>query len=114
MTGDPDAMSATGRETLAWIEEVQTRGAGEIVLNCMSSDGTRDGYDLKQLQAARRVSEVPLIASGGAGTAQHFQDVFEQADVDGALAATVFHSGALPIDRLKESLAEAGIGVRPC
>ncbi|NRB71337.1 MAG: imidazole glycerol phosphate synthase subunit HisF [Xanthomonadales bacterium] len=114
MTGDPDAMSATGRETLAWIEEVQTRGAGEIVLNCMSSDGTRDGYDLEQLQAARRVSEVPLIASGGAGTAQHFQDVFEQADVDGALAATVFHSGALPIDRLKESLAAAGIGVRPC
>jgi cyclase len=114
MTGDPDAMEATGLETLAWIEQVVERGAGEIVLNCMGSDGTRDGYDLEQLSAARAVCHVPLIASGGAGTARHFTEVFAAADVDGALAATVFHSGALPIAELKRILAEAGVEVRPC
>jgi cyclase len=114
MTGNPDAMEHTGLETLSWIEDVVARGAGEIVLNCMASDGTRDGYDLVQLKAARAVCSVPLIASGGAGEARHFTEVFEAADVDGALAATVFHSGALPIGALKRTLAEAGIGVRPC
>ncbi len=114
MTGNPDAMEETGLDTLNWIGEVVARGAGEIVLNCMGSDGTRDGYDLEQLAAARAVCTVPLIASGGAGEARHFTEVFEAADVDGALAATVFHSGALPIGDLKHSLADAGIGVRPC
>jgi len=114
MTGDPDRMSATGLDTLEWIQAATARGAGEIVLNCMSSDGTRDGYDLAQLAAARAVCTVPLIASGGAGTAEHFIEVFRQADVDGALAATVFHSGALPIAALKSTLADAGIRVRPC
>lgn len=114
MTGAPDRMEQTGRETLAWIEEVVSRGAGEVVLNCMGSDGTRDGFDLEQLEAARAVCPVPLIASGGAGETQHFIDVFERADVDGALAATVFHEGSLPIPELKASLAAAGIGVRPC
>lgn len=114
MTGNPDAMEHTGLETLTWIGEVVARGAGEIVLNCMGSDGTRDGYDLVQLAAARAVCAVPLIASGGAGEARHFTEVFEAADVDGALAATVFHSGALPIGELKAELAASGIGVRPC
>ena len=114
MTGNPDAMEHTGLETLPWIEEVVERGAGEIVLNCMGSDGTRDGYDLEQLAAARAVCAVPLIASGGAGAARHFTEVFERADVDGALAATVFHSGALPIADLKAQLAAAGVAVRPC
>ena len=109
MTGNPDAMEATGLETLDWIEEVVARGAGE-----MGSDGTRDGYDLEQLTAARTVCSVPLIASGGAGEARHFTEVFVAADVDGALAATVFHSGALPIPELKRTLAKAGVGVRPC
>jgi cyclase len=114
MTGNPDAMEATGRRTLDWITEVTERGAGEIVLNCMGSDGTRVGYDIEQLAAARALSNVPLIASGGAGTTQHFIDVFRKADVDGALAATVFHNASLPIPELKQSLAQAGIGVRPC
>lgn len=114
MTGNPDSMQATGLQTLAWIEEVVERGAGEIVLNCMGSDGTRDGYDLVQLHAARAVCPVPLIASGGAGEARHFLDVFTTADVDGALAATVFHNGSLPILELKNMLAAASIGVRPC
>jgi len=114
MTGTPDQMQTTGLQTLDWIAEVTARGAGEVVLNCMSSDGTREGYDIGQLSAARAVCDVPLIASGGAGAANDFVDVFEQADVDGALAATVFHSGALPIGELKQTLAQAGIGVRPC
>lgn len=114
MTGNPDKMQTTGHLTLDWLVEVTNRGAGEIVLNCMGSDGTREGYDIEQLKAARALTDVPLIASGGAGTTRHFIDVFQQADVDGALAATVFHNGSLPIPELKQSLADAGIGVRPC
>jgi cyclase len=114
MTGDPERMQATGRATLEWIAEVAQRGAGEIVLNCMGADGMRSGYDLVQLRAARAVTDLPLIASGGAGKVQHFIDAFRGADVDGALAATVFHSGAIPIAGLKQTLAAAGIGVRPC
>ncbi len=114
MTGNPDRMENTGRDTIEWIHEVEARGAGEIVLNCMGSDGTRDGFDIVQLSAAREATGLPLIASGGAGNTRHFIEVFKKADVDGALAATVFHSGALPIPELKAELESAGIGVRPC
>jgi cyclase len=113
-TGTPDRMRAPGRKTLDWLREVVGRGAGEVVLNCMSADGTRDGYDIAQLRAARRLLPIPLVASGGAGTAEHFAAVFEQADVDGALAATVFHSGQIAIPELKQQLAAAGIEIRPC
>jgi len=113
-TGTPDNMKSPGRETLDWLKEAVDRGAGEIVLNCMSADGTRAGYDIDQLSAARGLLPIPLVASGGAGKAEHFIDVFEQADVDAALAATVFHSGQIPIPELKQTLASAGIEVRPC
>ena len=113
-TGTPDAMRAPGKHTLDWLSEVVDRGAGEIVLNCMSADGTRAGYDLAQLGAVRKALPIPLVASGGAGTVEHFIEVFEQADVDAALAATVFHSGQILIPDLKKSLADAGIEVRPC
>lgn len=111
-TGDPDNMRAPGKRTLDWIEEAQSRGAGEIVLNCMDSDGVRSGYDIDQLRVVRDICQVPLVASGGAGTAQHFIDVFRDADVDAALAASVFHSGALAIPALKQGLRDAGIEVR--
>ena len=111
-TGDPSRTRADGRRTLDWIEEVQQRGAGEIVLNCMGSDGVRDGYDVEQLRAARAVCRVPLVASGGAGNARHFAEVFQQADVDGALAASVFHSGTLAIPALKRELRSRGVEVR--
>ena len=111
-TGDPDKSLALARPTLQWIREVQQRGAGEIVLNCMGSDGIRAGYDIEQLAAARAICDVPLIASGGAGAAGHFREVFCATDVDGALAAGVFHSGALAIGALKRSLREAGVEVR--
>jgi cyclase len=113
-TGTPDAMRAPGRATLDWIAEVADRGAGEIVLNCMSADGTRNGYDIAQLQSARTATSLPLIASGGAGRPAHFLSVFREADVDGALAATVFHSGQIAIPELKDYLIAHGIGVRPC
>jgi len=112
MTGIPDKMQQTGRTTLEWISEVSKRGAGEIVLNCMGSDGTRQGFDIEQLKAARALLSIPLIASGGAGSARHFVDVFKQADVDGALAATILHNNTVPIPVLKQMLSAAGIGVR--
>ncbi len=111
-TGDPERMRTPGKRTLDWISEAQSRGAGEIVLNCMDSDGVRNGYDIDQLRDVRGICQVPLVASGGAGTAQHFIDVFRDADVDAALAASVFHSGALVISDLKHGLRSAGIEVR--
>ena len=105
-------MQALARRTLDWVVEAQARGAGEIVLNCMGSDGVRHGYDLEQLRAVRAVCAVPLVASGGAGEARHFVDAFRDADVDAALAASVFHSGAVAIPALKSVLADNGIEVR--
>jgi cyclase len=95
------------------VREVQDRGAGEIVLNCMASDGVRRGYDLAQLRAVRAVCHVPLIASGGAGTPEHFRDVFVDARVDGALAASVFHLGTIEIPELKRWLRTQNVEVRP-
>jgi len=111
-TGDPDRTRDTARATIDWIVEAQERGAGEIVLNCMASDGVRHGYDIAQLQAARAVCNVPLIASGGAGAPEHFRDVFRQTAVDGALAASVFHLGEIEIPSLKQYLRRQGIEVR--
>ena len=112
-TGDPDRSRSTARRTLEWVREAQDRGAGEIVLNCMASDGVRSGYDVGQLTRVREVCRVPLIASGGAGAMEHFAEVFEAARVDGALAASVFHSGAIAIPDLKRFLRERHIEVRP-
>lgn len=111
-TGDPDKTRETGRETLAWIQEATHRGAGEIVLNCMNQDGVRNGYDIDQLTAVRAICPVPLIASGGAGEVSHFTQVFEQANVDGALAASVFHKSIIAIPELKNQLTSAGIEIR--
>lgn len=110
--GGPGAGRDAGRRTLDWIVEVQARGAGEVVLNCMDRDGVRRGYDLDQLRAARDRLAIPLVASGGAGAAEHFRDAFLLADVSGALAASVFHTGALAIPDLKRSLARWDLPVR--
>lgn len=111
-SGHPQAMRAPNKRTLDWVVEAQQRGAGEIVLNCMGNDGVRAGYDIAQLRAVRALCAVPLVASGGAGAAAHFAEVFREADVDGALAASVFHSGALAIPELKRGLRASGIEVR--
>ncbi len=111
-TGDVARSRDTSRNTIDWVIEAQRRGAGEIVLNCMSSDGVRRGYDIAQLCAIREVCHVPLVASGGAGAMEHFTDVFQTAHVDAALAASVFHSGEIPIPNLKCRLRGDGIEVR--
>ncbi len=111
-TGDPSRARESGRDVLAWVREVQQRGAGEIVLNCMGSDGVRSGYDIEQLCAVRALCQVPLVASGGAGAIEHFAAAFTQAGVDAALAASVFHSGAIGIPALKHALRASGIEVR--
>ncbi|GAB3383686.1 imidazole glycerol phosphate synthase subunit HisF [Lysobacter fragariae] len=111
-TGDPSLTRALPARTLDWVAEAQRLGAGEIVLNCMNSDGVRDGYDLLQLQQVRSVCDVPLVASGGAGSVEHFVQVFKLADVDGALAASVFHSGEIEIPLLKQFLRNEGVDVR--
>ena len=111
-TGDPNRSRNTGRDTLDWVREVQERGAGEIVLNCMNRDGVREGYDVGQLRQVRDACDVPLVASGGAGAPEHFVDVFNKAGVDAALAASVFHSGSIAIPDLKTTLAANGIEVR--
>ncbi|HWS70305.1 MAG TPA: HisA/HisF-related TIM barrel protein [Steroidobacteraceae bacterium] len=112
-TGDSARSRDTFRDTLDWVREAQRRGAGEIVLNCMASDGVRKGYDIAQLRAVRAVCRVPLIASGGAGATEHFAQVFQRTDVDAALAASVFHSGEIAIPDLKKRLRADGIEVRP-
>ena len=113
-TGDEKRTQQTGWNTFDWIEKVVSLGAGEIVLNCMNQDGVRQSYDIEQLKQARAKCSVPLIASGGAGKIEHFSDVYQQADVDGALAASVFHKGIIPINDLKTYLKEQNIEVRPC
>jgi cyclase len=111
-TGDAARTRDADRSTVDWVIEAQRRGAGEIVLNCMSSDGVRRGYDIEQLRAVRAVCRVPLVASGGAGTAAHFAEVFIEAQVDAALAASVFHSAEIAIPALKQQLRAAGVQVR--
>lgn len=111
-TGDEARTKATQWQTQDWVQEVQQRGAGEIVLNMMNQDGVRNGYDLQQLQMIRAMCKVPLIASGGAGTMAHFADAFQLANVDGALAASVFHKQIINIGELKQYLRQQQIEVR--
>lgn len=113
-TGDVDRSQRTSWKTADWLQTVQQRGAGEIVLNMMNQDGVQGGYDLPQLQKLRPLCQVPLIASGGAGQISHFVDVFQQTKVDGALAASVFHQHQLAIADLKQQLQQQGVCVRLC
>jgi cyclase len=112
-TGAVETIRKTPRRMLAWIVEAQERGAGEIVLNCMDQDGVRRGYDIPQLLAARERLRIPLVASGGAGAPDDFVDVFQQAKVSGALAAGIFHSGAVSVRDVKAAVGAAGLEVRP-
>lgn len=98
--------------TLDWILEAQERGAGEILLTSMDHDGTKNGFDNGFLKAVNDRIHIPLIASGGAGNQQHFVDVFQQTNVDAALAASVFHYGEILVPDLKQTLRHNGIVVR--
>lgn len=110
--GRPES-TLKGRDRMeAWVHEAQERGAGEIVLNCMDSDGTGQGYDLEQLSLARANLSIPLIASGGARTIDHFAQAFLVGGADGALAAGVLHRGELTVGAVKAGLKAKGINVR--
>lgn len=111
-TGSEAASRDTGLRTLDWAREATARGAGEVVLNCMSRDGVRGGYDLPHVRAMVDAVSVPMIASGGAGTQEHFRDAFLLAGASGALAATVFHDRIIAIPELKEYLVTCGIEMR--
>jgi len=111
-SGDASRIVETSRVTIGWITEAQELGAGEIVLNCMNRDGVRNGYDVEQLAAVQESCDVPLIASGGAGQMQDFEDVFKMTNVSAALAASIFHNNEIDIPDLKRYLQRAGVEVR--
>jgi cyclase len=102
----------TGRDAVEWAQEAVALGAGEILLTSMDRDGTKDGYDLELTRAIADAVSVPVIASGGAGTLEHFREAFVEADASGALAASLFHFGTYTIAEVKDYLAERGLEVR--
>jgi cyclase len=105
----------TGRTAVEWAQEAELRGAGEILLTSMDSDGTRSGFDCELTAAVSSAVRIPVIASGGAGTVAHFAEVFGAGKADAALAASIFHFGVSTSRFLKEELAQQGIPVRlPC
>ena len=103
--------TSAGLDAIAWVREAVERGAGEVLLNSMDADGTTDGFDLEMIRAVKQVVDVPVIASGGAGTVEHFVEA-ARAGADAVLAASVFHYGTLEISDVKQALAEAGFAVR--
>src|SRR5581483_5376541 len=123
-TGDPIAdaevyvaggRKPTGRRAVEWAREAESRGAGEILLTSMDADGTRTGFDCELTAAVSTAVQIPVIASGGAGNAQHFTQVFREGKADAALAASIFHFGIHDVRTLKEVLRRDGIPVRlPC
>ena len=102
----------TALETVSWAKEVEALGAGEILLTSMNSDGTKDGFDIEVTKAVSTAVNIPVIASGGAGTAAHFAEVFNQTEASAGLAASIFHFGELPIQVLKNELKTKNIAVR--
>jgi imidazole glycerol-phosphate synthase subunit HisF len=105
----------TGRRAVEWACEAEARGAGEILLTSMDADGMRAGFDCELTAAVSGAVKIPVIASGGAGTVDHFADVFQHGKADAALAASIFHFGVSSARALKENLARAGVPVRlPC
>ena len=102
----------TGRDLIEWAREAVSLGAGEILLTSMDKDGTKSGFDIDMLNAVASVVNVPIIASGGAGTIDHMVEVFQQTPATGALAASIFHYGEIAIADTKKAMAEAGLEVR--
>ena len=103
----------TGIKLIDWVKKAEQNGAGEILLTSMDADGTQNGFDIEMTKLVVENTNIPVIASGGAGAdPQHFVDVFEKSNADAALAASIFHFGTLPVPELKKSLKNAGICVR--
>jgi imidazole glycerol-phosphate synthase subunit HisF len=105
----------TGRQVIEWAREAEARGAGEILLTSMDADGTKAGFDCELTARVSEAVEIPVIASGGAGTAEHFAEVFQAGKAHAALAASIFHFGIADVRALKRELALRGVPVRlPC
>jgi cyclase len=104
--------TATELDVFEWAKEAEQRGAGELLVTSMQHDGTKSGFAIELLKALDGITNTPIIASGGAGNAQHFAEVFERTGVDAALAASIFHFGEVPIPQLKNELRTKGIPVR--
>lgn len=102
----------TGKDAVAWAQEVERLGAGEILLTSMDCDGTKAGYDLELTRAISEAVSIPVIASGGAGKLEHFYDAFTQGKADAVLAASLFHFREIAIPHLKQYLAGRGVPVR--
>lgn len=102
----------TGKELIAWVKELEERGAGEILLTSMDADGTKAGYDLEMTKAVCDAVHIPVIASGGAGSIDDFAQVFEETGCDAALAASLFHYGEFTIDEVKDAMRARGIAAR--
>lgn len=102
----------TGKDLLEWVQELEERGAGEILLTSMDADGTKAGYDLEMTKAVCDLVNIPVIASGGAGSVDDFADVFAATGCDAALAASLFHYGELTIDEVKDAMRARGIPAR--
>jgi cyclase len=102
----------TGKDLIQWAKEGEALGAGEILLTSMDADGTKQGFDLPMTKAVTDAVGIPVIASGGCGSLEHFAEVFEQADADAALAASLFHFGELTVPQVKEYLSSENIPVR--
>ena len=102
----------TGKDLLEWVQELEERGAGEILLTSMDADGTKAGYDLEMTKAVCDLVNIPVIASGGAGSVDDFADVFAATGCDAALAASLFHYGELTIDEVKDAMRACGIPAR--
>jgi cyclase len=103
---------ATDIDVFEWAKEAEHRGAGELLVTSMENDGTKSGFAIELLRGIDVITNIPVIASGGAGSAQHFAEVFEYTGVDAALAASIFHFGEVPIPQLKNELRTKGIPVR--
>ncbi|MCF8464823.1 MAG: imidazole glycerol phosphate synthase subunit HisF [Flavobacteriales bacterium] len=104
--------TATDLDVFEWAKEAEQRGAGELLVTSMENDGTKSGFAIELLKELNMITTIPIIASGGAGNAEHFAEVFEQTGVDAALAASIFHFGEVPIPQLKNELRTKGIPVR--
>ena len=102
----------TGMDAIAWAQECQDRGAGEVLLTSMDGDGTKDGYDLVLTKAINDNVDIPVIASGGVGNPQHILEAFEIADASAALAASIFHFDEYPVPVVKKFLKEKGVPIR--
>ena len=111
-TGSEKTAYATNIKAIDWLAQVQDLGAGEVVINAMGQDGVKDGYDIELLKSLEERCFVPMIASGGAGGPRHFIDVFNETNVDGAVAASIFHKNEITVLEIKEALYNANINIR--